>query len=231
MILYELDAINEQYFSPYTWRILMSLNHKELYDETKRVQVKFSDKSLISHKGFKTVPVLEDGNIWTGESLQIAKYLEEAYPDKPSLFGSKENMELTSIINHMLDPKILSILARIIVSDVYKVLQPDDKVYFRETREKMLNKKIEDIDLESEKYIIILQKELNPFRRILKDNDFFSGKKPMYCDYLLFGFFMWARNTSPKQLLDKNDILWLWRERMLNLFDGFAKKSNGYEIK
>ena len=42
---------------------------------------------------------------------------------------------------------------------------------------------------------------------------------------------MWARNTSPKQLLDKNDILWLWRERMLNLFDGFAKKSNGYEIK
>ena len=65
-------------------------------------------------------------------------------------------MELTSIINHILDPKILSILARIIVSDVYKVLQPDDKVYFRETREKMLNKKIEDIDLESEKYIPIL---------------------------------------------------------------------------
>ena len=30
MILYELDAINEQYFSPYTWRILMSLNHKDL---------------------------------------------------------------------------------------------------------------------------------------------------------------------------------------------------------
>ena len=231
MILYELDAINEQYFSPYTWRIIMSLHHKGLYLDTKRVQVKFSDKSLISHKGFKTVPVLEDGDILTGESLKIAKYLEEAYPDKPSLFGGKEQMELTSIINNMLDPKILSILARIIVADVYKVLQPDDKNYFRETREKMLNKKIEDIDLESKKYIPILQKELNPFRKILKDNDFFSGNKPMYCDYLLFGFFMWARNTSPKQLLDKNDVLWLWRQRMLNLFDGFAKKSNGYEIK
>ena len=85
MILYELDAINEQYFSPYTWRILMSLNHKELYDQTKRVQVKFSDKSLISHKGFKTVPVLEDRNIWTGESLKIAKYLEEANLSSNSL--------------------------------------------------------------------------------------------------------------------------------------------------
>ena len=66
----------------------------------------------------------------------------------------------------MLDPKILSILARIIVSDVYKVLQPDDKEYFRETREKMLNKKIEEIDLESEKYIPILQKELKPHQQI-----------------------------------------------------------------
>ena len=67
MILYELDAINEQYFSPYTWRILMSLNHKNLYKNTKRVQVKFSDKSLINHKGFKTVPVLEDKDIWINE--------------------------------------------------------------------------------------------------------------------------------------------------------------------
>ena len=231
MILYELDAINEQYFSPYTWRIIMSLHHKGLYLDTKRVQVKFSDKSLISHKGFKTVPVLEDGDIWTGESLKIAKYLEEVYSDKPSLFGGKEQMELTDIINNMLDTKILSILARIIVADVYKVLQPDDKNYFRETREKMLNKKIEDIELESKKYIPILQKELNPFRRIIKDNDYFTGDKPMYCDYLLFGFFMWAKNTSPKQLLDRDDLLWHWRNRMLNLFDGFAKKSNGYEIK
>ena len=230
MILYELDAINEQYFSPYAWRILMSLNHKNLYKDVKRVQVKFSDKSLISHKGFNTVPVLEDGNNWTGESLKIAKYLEKAYPNQPSLFGGSENMNLTSIINQMLDTKIIGILARIIVGDVYKVLQPDDKIYFRKTREKILNKTIEEIELDSNKYIPVLQKELNPFRKVIRNNNFFTGPKPMYCDYILFGFFMWARNTSPKQLLEKDDVLWHWRERMLNLFDGFAKKSNGYEI-
>ena len=230
MILYELDAINEQYFSPYSWRILMSLNHKNLYKDVKRVQVKFSDKSLISHKGFNTVPVLEDGNNWTGESLKIAKYLEKAYPNQPSLFGGSENMNLTSIINQMLDTKIIGILARIIVGDVYKVLQPDDKIYFRKTREKILNKTIEEIELDSNKYIPVLQKELNPFRKVIRNNIFFTGPKPMYCDYILFGFFMWARNTSPKQLLEKDDVLWHWRERMLNLFDGFAKKSNGYEI-
>ena len=52
----------------------------------------------------------------------------------------------------------------------------------------------------------------------------------MYCDYLLFGFFMWARNSSKKRLLEKDDVLWHWRDRMLNLFDGFAKKSNGHKI-
>lgn len=231
MILYELDAINEQYFSPYCWRILMSLNHKDLYKGVKRIQVKFSDKSLISHKGFNTVPVLEDDDNWTGESLKIAEYLEKTYPNQTSLFRGAENMNLTSIINQMLDTKIIGILARIIVGDVYKVLQPEDKIYFRETREKILNKTIEEVDLESSKYIPILQKELNPFRKVIRNNNFFTGSKPMYCDYILFGFFMWARNTSPKQLLEKDDVLWHWRERMLDLFDGFARKSNGFGIK
>ncbi|MBT4108805.1 MAG: glutathione S-transferase family protein [Pelagibacterales bacterium] len=209
----------------------MSLNHKDLYKGVKRIQVKFSDKSLISHKGFNTVPVLEDDDNWTGESLKITEYLEKTYPNQPSLFSGAENMNLTSIINQMLDTKIIGILARIIVGDVYKVLQPEDKIYFRETREKILNKTIEEVDLESSKYIPILQKELNPFRKVIRNNNFFTGSKPMYCDYILFGFFMWARNTSPKQLLEKNDVLWHWRERMLNLFDGFARKSNGFGIK
>ena len=114
MILYELDAINEQYFSPYSWRILMSLNHKNLYKNLKRVRVKFSDKSLINQKGFNTVPVLEDKNNWVGDSFEIAKYLEQEYPNTPSLFGSKENLKLTYIINQMLDPKILSIYSTMV---------------------------------------------------------------------------------------------------------------------
>jgi glutathione S-transferase len=231
MILYELDAINAQYFSPYSWRILMSLNHKGLFEDLKRIPIKFSQKSEITNKGFNTVPVLNDNDTWIGESLNIAKYLELTYPNTPSLFGSSESMHLTSIINQIIDPKVIAILARIIVADVYNVIQPEDKIYFRKTREKRLNKTIEDVELESSKYIPLFQKELNPFRRMVKNNKFFTGSKPMYCDYIVFGFFMWARNSSKKQLLEKDDALWHWRERMLDLYDGFARKSNGYEIK
>ena len=208
----------------------MSLNHKGLYKKVKRIQVKFSDKYLINNKGFNTVPVLEDNKNWVGESFQIAKYLDETYPNKPPLFGNKENMQLTNLINLYMDPKILAILARIIVADVYKVIHPNDKIYFRATREKMLNSTLEEVEKESKKFIPIFQKEINPFRKLLKNNDFFTGPKPMYCDYMLFGFFMWARNSSKKQLLEKNDVLWHWRERMLNLFEGFARESNGYDI-
>ena len=129
-----------------------------------------------------------------------------------------------------MDPKILGILARIIVADVYEVIHPDDKIYFRATREKILNNTLEEVEKESKKFIAIFQKEINPYRKLLKNNDFFTGSKPMYCDYMLFGFFMWARNSSKKQLLEKNDVLWHWRERMLNLFEGFARESNGYDI-
>lgn len=231
MILYELDAINEQYFSPYTWRILMSLNHKDLYKDIKRIPIKFSEKSDITNKGFNTVPVLNDKGTWIGGSLDIAKYLELTYPNNPSLFGNTENMNLTIIINQIIDPKILAILARIIVLDAYNTIHPEDKTFFRKTREKILNKTIEEVELESGKYIPLFQKEINPFRKIIKDNKFFTGSKPMYCDYILFGFFMWARNCSKKQLLEKDDILWAWRERMLDLYDGFARNSNGFEIK
>ena len=105
-------------------------------------------------------------------------------------------MHLTSLINLYMDPKILSILARIIVADVYKVIQPDDKIYFRATREKMLNKTLEEVEQESNKFIPIFQKEINPFRKLLKNNYFFKLNKPIYFVYLLFGFFMWARNSS-----------------------------------
>ena len=73
-----------------------------------------------------------------------------------------------------------------------------------------------------------LQKQLEPFRKILRKTPFIAGSKPMFCDYLLFGFFMWARCSSPKTLLEATDPMREWRERMLDLYDGYARKARGY---
>ena len=49
-------------------------------------------------------------------------------------------------------------------------------------------------------------------------------------DYAVFGGFHWARATSRFKLLEPDDPVAGWRERMFDLFGGFARKSVGYPI-
>ena len=48
---------------------------------------------------------------------------------------------------------------------------------------------------------------------------------PAYPDYILFGSLMWPRTISTLELLDKDDVVYAWRERMLDLFDGMGRKA------
>ena len=57
---------------------------------------------------------------------------------------------------------------------------------------------------------------LEPARRVLRDQKFLSGEAAAYPDYILLGTFLWPRTMSPKlELLDKDDPVYAWRERML----------------
>jgi glutathione S-transferase len=44
----------------------------------------------------------------------------------------------------------------------------------------------------------------------------------------VFGPFQWARVVSPFKLLTGDDPVHAWRERLLDAFDGMARKSPGY---
>ena len=51
----------------------------------------------------------------------------------------------------------------------------------------------------------------------------FSGATPACADYALFSVFQWAWIVSDFDLLETDDRVAAWRERMLDLFDGFAR--------
>jgi hypothetical protein len=53
------------------------------------------------------------------------------------------------------------------------------------------------------------------------------GATPNYADYIVFGAFQWARVVSPFKLLADGDPVYAWRERLLDAFDGMARKSAG----
>ena len=53
---------------------------------------------------------------------------------------------------------------------------------------------------------------------------------PGFADYLLFGPFQWARAVSPVRLLEPDDPMYAWRERMLDLYGGMPRATRGYPV-
>ena len=67
-------------------------------------------------------------------------------------------------------------------------------------------------------------------RAALDGREFLSGAAPAYGDYIVFGAFGWARAISDFPLLSKDDDVYAWRARMVDLFDGMAGKAVGYDL-
>lgn len=69
---------------------------------------------------------------------------------------------------------------------------------------------------------------LAPLRAVLEHQAHFCGEAPAYADYIIFGTFQWPRSISPERLLEKDDILYAWRDRMLGLFGSLGRRVNAY---
>jgi hypothetical protein len=46
----------------------------------------------------------------------------------------------------------------------------------------------------------------------------------------VFGAFQWARIVSPFKLLKEDDPVHAWREKLLDAFDGMARKTPGHAV-
>ena len=227
--LYDLAGAEEdRRFSPYCWRVKMALKHKGLAFDT--VAWRFTDREALAFSGSKTVPVLVDGGKPIADSWTIATFLEEAYPSRPALFEGGEAQTLAFFFNHWTVRAVHVPLLRAILLDLYGQLHDKDKAYFRESREKRFGMPLEQAGGEPKKWLADFRGALEPVRPVLLQNQFVSGKGPGFADYILFGAFMWARSVSPARLLEPDDPVYPWRERMLDLWDGYARQAKGFPV-
>src|SRR5438876_10280767 len=98
IVLYDLAGADpELRFSPYCWRSKMALAHKGLEMETK--PWRFTEKDVIGPSGQGRVPTLVDRGRWIADSWTIANYLEDSYPERPSLFGGAVGRSLSRFYN------------------------------------------------------------------------------------------------------------------------------------
>lgn len=211
-------------FSPFCWRIRMALAHKGL--EVVTVPWRFTDKDAIAFSGQGRVPVIVDGDKAVHDSWKIAVYLDEAYPDRPMLFP--EGHGVARFLNAWADTVQLPGLIRLVVADIEAHLHPKDKSYFRQTREKRLGVTLEEAQADREARVKDFRNLLEPVRATVAAQPYLSGEEPAYPDYIVFGAFQWARSVSDFRLLLPDDPVTSWRGRMLDLFDGLARKSTAY---
>ncbi len=227
--LWDLAAAeDDRRFSPHCWRVKMALRHKGL--EVEEIPWRFTDKEAISASGQGAVPVIEDQGQTLYDSWTIANYLDEAYPDRPLLFSGEEAKTLCFFVKHWVERSLHGPFFRLIVLDIERQLHPKDKAYFRSSREKRFGKTLEDFAGDSEQVLAQLRAALDPLRPVLAESAFLSGRTPGFADYLLIGEFQWARAVSAVKLLEKGDPIFAWRERVMDLFGGYARGAVGYPV-
>ena len=163
------------------------------------------------------------------DSWVIANYLEDAYPEQPSLFGGEGGRAMARMLNAWGDIAIVGGIFPLIVADIPNSLAEVDAAYFRQSREARFGgKSLEQVMASRDTAVVAFRKSLEVMRQTLKRQPFIGGSTPNYADYIVFGGFQWARVTSPFKLLEADDPVYAWREKLLDAFDGMARKSPGF---
>jgi glutathione S-transferase len=182
LVLYELLGKDDLRFSPFAWRVRLALAHKGLAPD-QIVPCRFTEKDKFAFSGQDKVPVLVDGPATVADSWKIACYLEDQYPNRPSLFGGHVARGLAKTLNYYCDGQLHPVMARIILGDVFDSIDPIDRDYFRKTREARFGMTIEAMHDERERHVPAWTNVLLPVRLTVRDQPFLSGEAPAYPDY------------------------------------------------
>jgi glutathione S-transferase len=227
--LFELVGVDEaRPFSPFCWRTRMALAHKGLSAES--IPWRFTEKHALAPHQSEKVPVLIDRETSVADSWTIANYLEDHYPDRPSLFGGEGGRALGRMMNWWGDVTVVGGMFPLIVADIPGHLGPVDAAYFRKSREARFGKPLDEVVADRDKSVEVFRRALEPMRLTLRTQAYLGGAAPNYADYIVFGAFQWARVVSPFKLLAENDPVYVWREKLLDSFNGIARESPGYPV-
>lgn len=210
-------------FSPYCWRTRFALAHKGLAVET--VPWRFHETARLAALGAEKVPVIEDHGRVVTDSWAIAAYLEDTYPDRPSLFGGPGGLAHARFLNAWADAILNAGAVSMVAADIWAALDPRDQPYFRQSREARLGGTLEDLAAGREARLAGWRHSLTPLRLVLRAQPWLGGAAPSYADYIVAGSLQWPRVISQFPLLAEDDTLRPWFDRVLALFDGLGARA------
>lgn len=208
-------------FSPFCWRTKMALKHKGLDFEAR--PWRFIEKERLTASGQGRVPTLVDNDTWVHDSWSIAEFLDRAYPESRPIFESERDKTAAAFQTKWAEFSLHLPIFRVCILDIHAVPDEANKKYFRESREERFGMTLEELASEPGKARAQLLSALQPMEQTLKAVPYLGGREPNYGDYAVFGSLMWPNAVMREPLLDQASSVGQWFERMLDLFDGYAR--------
>jgi glutathione S-transferase len=221
--LYELALENGRSASPFVWRVRYALAHKGLTCDSEYLGFREIPDRFAGR--FKTLPVIECGDTLMAESWDIAEWLDVAFPDHPPLFASPAELAMVRLTDQWFTAEVLRKLFRIYLLDVHDAAQPQDRPYFRESREKgfLRGRTLEDFTADRASRIPAMRDSLAPLRAHLQQFPYLGGAKPNFADYIVLGAMIWVGSVGTLPMLAHDDSLRPYIERGLDLYGGLAR--------
>ncbi|MEP0519187.1 MAG: glutathione S-transferase N-terminal domain-containing protein [Hyphomicrobiales bacterium] len=213
LILYDLcGADHARRFSPYCWRIKRALQYKGLVYET--VPVPFKDISRIEGNTNKTLPLLRIGEMVVSDSFTIAEYLDDQFPDTPLLFKGDDARALSRFVEAWTYSALHPGIVRMVVKDIHDILDEENQVYFRQTRELALKTTLEMAHAEREQHKQVFHKNLLTLDLMLRKQPYIGGQRPSFADFIVYGSLKWPAECSDYDVLPDKDRIQRWYQNL-----------------
>jgi glutathione S-transferase len=220
IVLYEIVLANGRSMSPFVWRVHYALAHKGLPVQT--VALGFTEIASVCGGRFKTVPIIEDGTTAVCDSWDIVDYLERTYPARP-LFATPAEYASVRFFDAWFTTEVLRRMFGICALNIHDNARPEDRQYFRSSRETRLKTTLESFVADREARLPQLREALTPLRQHLGRYPFIGGEAPSYADYIALGAFQWVASVSDLPLLAADDALAAWLNRGFDLYGGIGR--------
>ena len=214
--LYDLCGKNNIRFSPPCWTIKLCLMYKDISFET--IPVGFSEKYKIAFTNQNLVPILKSNDHFVCDSWDIINWLEQNYSQNP-LFLNSSNKTFSYFLYHWTSKELLPVLFKVIANEIPKILEGKDLEYFVKTREEKIKGPLSKLKPLAPAATINFRKLVNPIRKIIKENNYISGKKPGLEDFIFFGNLKWVQSCNNYPLLEDDDLIKKWFSEIHKIFN------------
>ena len=226
--LYDLQVSTGATISPFVWATKYAVAHKGF--DLDIVDGGFT--GIMERTGGKTerLPAIVDDGKWVLDSWGIVEYLDETYPDRPTLIPHESVAVLTKALDAWFWSTATGPWMRSFCGDYRDVCFEHDKEYVTTTREKMLGARLEDLQQGREDRLPGISAALEPLRMALREHKYLGGSEPNYADYRIMGSILWLASLAQTPALAADDPLREWIENVRGLYGGLGNHPGLFEI-